>query len=70
MAEAHWEIWVVEGTAGLILTMAGLAFFGSSVRYLVHIDRINEYVDRKARSRARRERNQTELQIARLKTSG
>ena len=70
MAEARWEIWVVEGTAGLILTMAGLAFFGSAVRYLVHMDRINEYVDRKARSRARRERNQTELQIARLKTSG
>ena len=54
MAEAHWEIWVVEGTAGLILTMAGLAYFGSAVRYLVHIDRINEYVDRKALSRAAR----------------
>ena len=63
MSEAHWEIWVVEGTVGLILMMAGLAFFGSAVRYLVHMDRINEYVDRKARSRARRERNQTELQM-------
>lgn len=63
MSEAHWEIWVVEGTAGLILMMTGLAFFGSAVRYLVHMDRINEYVDRKARSRARRERDRTELQM-------
>lgn len=63
MSESHWEIWVVEGTIGLILMMTGLAFFGSAVRYLVHMDRINEYVDRKARSRARRERDRTELQM-------
>lgn len=42
MAEAQWEIWVVEGTLGLCMTMAGLAYFGSAVRYLVHMDRIAE----------------------------
>ena len=59
MAEVQWEIWVVEGTLGLCMTMAGLAYFGSAVRYLVHMDRIAEYTDR----RARKERKQTELQM-------
>lgn len=63
MAEAQWEIWVVEGTLGLCMTMAGLAYFGSAVRYLVHMDRIAEYSDRRALSRARKEREQTELQM-------
>ena len=63
MAEAQWEIWVVEGTLGLCMTMAGLAYFGSAVRYLVHMDRFAEYTDRRARSRARKERKQTELQM-------
>ena len=65
MAEAQWEIWVAEGTLGLCMTMAGLAYFGSAVRYLVHMDRIAEYSDRRARSRARKEREQTELQMLR-----
>jgi len=65
MTEAHWEIWVVEGTVGLCMMMVGLAFFGSAVRYMVHMDRIHEYSDRKARSRARQEREQTELQMRR-----
>lgn len=65
IAEAHWEIWVAEGTLGLCMTMAGLAYFGSGVRYLVHMDRIAEYTDRRARSRARKERQQTELQMQR-----
>lgn len=63
MAEAQWEIWVLEGTLGLCMTMAGLAYFGSAVRYLVHMDRIAEYTDRRALSRARKERKQTELQM-------
>ena len=63
MAEAQWEIWVVEGTLGLCMTMAGLAYFGSAVRYLVHMDRIAEYSDRRALSRARKEREQTKLQM-------
>lgn len=53
MSEAHWEIWVVEGTVGLGVMMAGLAYFGSAVRHLVYMDRIAEYSDRRARSRAR-----------------
>ena len=65
IAEAQWEIWVAEGTLGLCMTMAGLAYFGSGVRYLVHMDRIAEYSDRRARSRARKEREQTELQMQR-----
>ena len=50
---------------GLVTMMMGLAFFGSAVRYMVHMDRIHEYSDRKARSRARKEREQTELQMRR-----
>ena len=65
MTESYWEIWVVEGTVGLVTMMMGLAFFGSAVRYMVHMDRIHEYSDRKARSRARKEREQTELQMRR-----
>ena len=65
MTASYWEIWVVEGTVGLVTMMMGLAFFGSAVRYMVHMDRIHEYSDRKARSRARKEREQTELQMRR-----
>jgi len=35
ITETAWEIWFAEGTAGYILLMSGLAFFGSAVRYLV-----------------------------------
>ena len=54
-AEPQWEVWVAEGTLGLVLLMAGLAFFGSAVRYRVHMDRIAEYSDRRARHRARKQ---------------
>ena len=36
---ADWWIWAAEGTAGLVVFMAGLAFFGDAVRYRVHMDR-------------------------------
>lgn len=52
-SEEIQEIWVAEGTLGFILFMAGFGFFGSSIRYMVHMDRIVEYSDRKARSRSR-----------------
>ncbi len=55
ITDTHWEIWVGEGTLGLVLLMAGMAFFGSAVRYLVHMDRIAEYAQRRARQRARKQ---------------
>lgn len=30
-----WWVWGLEGTAGLVMFMSGLGFFGSAVRYLV-----------------------------------
>ena len=39
--EAFWT-WVVEGTLGLAVFMAGAGFFGSAVRHLVHMDRRRE----------------------------
>ena len=56
VSESQWEIWVGEGTLGLVLFMTGMAFFGSAVRYLVHMDRIAEYSERRARHRARKQR--------------
>ena len=55
ITETHWEIWVGEGTR------AGPADGGNGsisevLRYLVHMDRIAEYSDRRARHRARKQR--------------
>ena len=61
LSESQWELWASEGGVGLILMMTGLVYFGSSVRYMVHMDRIVEYSDRRARNRARKERKQTEI---------
>jgi hypothetical protein len=32
-------MWAGEGTVGLVVFMAGMAFFGDAVRYRVHMDR-------------------------------
>lgn len=53
MTESVQELWIAEGTIGFVLFMVGIACFGSAIRYLVHMDRIAEYADRKARHRAR-----------------
>ena len=61
LSESHWELWAAEGSVGLFLMMTGLVCFGSSGRYMVHMDRIVEYTDR----RARKERKFTEIQLRR-----
>jgi len=38
MAGEEWWVWGLEGTAGLVMFMSGLGFFGSAVRYLVRMD--------------------------------
>ena len=38
LGEAAWWIWAGEGTLGLVVFMAGLAFFGDAVRYRVQMD--------------------------------
>lgn len=45
--------------------MTGLVFFGGSVRCMVHMDRILEYSDRRARSRVRKERLYAEIELRR-----
>lgn len=35
IAGGAWWLWGLEGTAGLVMFMSGLGFFGSAVRYLV-----------------------------------
>ena len=35
--EERW-LWGLEGTAGLVIFMSGLSFFGSAVRYLVRMN--------------------------------
>ena len=55
MTESVQEIWLVEVGAGFIAILFGLLFFGSAVRYLVHMDRIAEYSERKARRRSTEE---------------
>ena len=39
LGEAAWWMWAGEGTVGLVVFMAGMAFFGDAVRYRVHMDR-------------------------------
>lgn len=36
--DVAWWVWGAEGTAGLVLFMAGLAFFGDAVRCRVFMD--------------------------------
>lgn len=69
-SESIQEIWWAEGLLGFVLFMSGLAFFGSSVRYLVHMDRIVEYTDRKARRRQRGRSEGANQAFPRLETDG
>ena len=57
LSESVVEIWVAEGTLGFVLFMAGLSFFGSAIRYMVHMDRMVEYADRKARRKTKQRRS-------------
>ena len=52
MTETIQEIWMVEFSAGLVSCLLGLMLFGSAVRYMVHMDRIAEYSERRARQRS------------------
>lgn len=56
LSESVQEIWIAEGTAGFILFMSGMAFYGSAIRYMIHMDRIVEYSEKRARKRHRRNR--------------
>ena len=62
--EYHWEVWALELGLGLASTFLGLGLLGSAVRYLVHMDRIAEYADRRARSRSRRSQGEMEARNA------
>ena len=55
-SETIQEIWMVELGVGMVSCLLGLLFFGSAVRYLVHMDRIAEYSERKARHRSAQDR--------------
>ena len=39
--EVFW-MWFAKGTFGLAVFMAGIGFFGSAIRHLVHMDRRRE----------------------------
>lgn len=62
--EFHWEVWALELGLGLAVTFSGLVVLGSAVRYLVHMDRIAEYADRRARKRTRKSQNEMEANQA------
>lgn len=69
-SESIQEIWWSEGILGFVLFMTGLSLFGSSVRYLVHMDRIVEYTDRKARRKQRSRSEDSKRGYPRLETDG
>ncbi len=52
MSESIQELWMLELGVGMSFLLLGVIFGGSAVRYLVHVDRILEYSDRKARRRS------------------
>lgn len=49
IAGMAWWGWVAQGTFALVMVMSGLGFFGSAVRYLVHMDRLQEREERQRR---------------------
>jgi len=56
MTESFQEIWMAEFGFGIVACLTGMIFLGSAARYLVHMDRIAEYSERKARHRSSQER--------------
>lgn len=49
VAGMAWWGWVAQGAFALVTFMSGLGFFGSAVRYLVHMDRLREREERQKR---------------------
>lgn len=47
--ESVVELWMAEIGLGFVAGLIGLLFFGSAVRFLVHMDRIAEYAERRQR---------------------
>lgn len=58
MTETVAELWLVEAVMGIVLLMVGLAYFGSAVRYMVHMDRIVEYSERRFRRQKSRKESE------------
>ena len=63
LSESVQEIWIAEGTFGFILFMAGMAFYGSAIRYMIHMDRIVEYSEKRARKKRRRKEPEVLTQV-------
>ena len=53
------ELWMAEIGLGFMAGLVGLLFFGSAVRFLVHMDRIAEYAERRERKYRKSNRRAT-----------
>ena len=54
LSELQEALWLVECALGVVVLLVALMMLGSAVRYLVHIDRLVESADRRARKRNRK----------------